>query len=60
VGEVDEGEVIATLLRELRRVPHPGKLAAVVWAQANTIQLKRTHPISKMGKVMTLHLTKTE
>ncbi len=60
VGEVDEGEVIATLLRELRRAPHPGKLAAGVWAQANTIQLKRMHPISNMGKVMTLHLAKTE
>jgi phenylacetate-coenzyme A ligase PaaK-like adenylate-forming protein len=60
VGVVDESDVIATVLSELRRSPHPGKLAAGVWSQANTIQVKRMHPISKMGKVMTLHLTKTE
>jgi phenylacetate-coenzyme A ligase PaaK-like adenylate-forming protein len=60
VGEVNEGEVIATLLRELRRVPHPGKLAAGVWAQANTIQIKRGQPLSSLGKVTTLHLTKAE
>lgn len=60
VGVVNESDVIATLLSELRRVPHPGKLAAGVWAQANTIQVKRMYPISNMGKVMTLHLRKKE
>jgi hypothetical protein len=60
VGAVDESDIIATLLRELRKVPHPGKLAAGVWSQANTIQVKRMRPISKMGKVMTLHLMKRE
>jgi phenylacetate-coenzyme A ligase PaaK-like adenylate-forming protein len=58
VGELDEGEVIATVLRELRKAPYPGKLAAGVWSQANTMQIKRIYPISKMGKVMTLHLMK--
>jgi hypothetical protein len=60
VGVVDESDVIATLLSELRRVPHPGKLAAGVWSQANTIQVKRMYPLSKMGKVLTLHLMKRE
>jgi hypothetical protein len=60
VGVVDESQVITTVLRELRRAPHPGKLTAGVWARANILGVKRMHPISKMGKVMTLHLTKTE
>jgi phenylacetate-coenzyme A ligase PaaK-like adenylate-forming protein len=58
VGAVDEGQVIATLLRELRRAPHPGKLTAGVWAQADLLRVKRQHPISSMGKVATLHLMK--
>ena len=60
VGAVDESDVIATVLSELRRVPHPGRLTAGVWAQANILRVKRMHPISQMGKVMTLHLMKTE
>jgi hypothetical protein len=58
VGEVDEGDVIATLLKELRRVPHPGKLTAGVWAQAEILRVKRMHPVSNMGKVATLQLIK--
>jgi hypothetical protein len=60
VGEVDESDAITTVLSELRRVPHPGKLTAGVWARANILGVKRMYPISNMGKVMTLHLTKTE
>jgi len=60
VGTVDEGEVIATLLDELRHIRHPGKLTAGVWSQANTLQVKRVYPFSKMGKVLTLHLMKKE
>ncbi len=59
VGTVDEDEVIATVLRELRRVPHPGKLTAGVWSAAKILRVKRMQPISNMGKVMTLHLMKT-
>jgi hypothetical protein len=60
VVAVDEAGAIASVLAELRRVPHPGKLTAGVWAQANIIQVKRTYPISRMGKVATLHLMKTK
>jgi len=60
VGTVDEDEVIATVLKELRRVPHPGKLTSGVWSKAKLLRVKRMYPISKMGKVMTLHLMKTE
>jgi hypothetical protein len=58
VGEVDEGEVITTLLKELRRAPHPGKLTAGVWAKSKILGVKRMYPISQMGKVMTLHLSR--
>ncbi|GAG52136.1 unnamed protein product, partial [marine sediment metagenome] len=60
VGVVDESDVIATVLSELRRAPHPGKLTAGVWAQAKLLRVKRMQPISQRGKVWTLHLTKTE
>ena len=60
VGAVDEDDAIATMLRELRRVPHPGRLTAGVWAGARILQVKRMQPVSSMGKVSTLHLTKTE
>ena len=60
VGEVDESDVIATLLKELRRVPHPGKLTAGFWDRAKILRIQRRQPISQMGKVMTLHLMKTE
>ena len=55
---MDEDEVIAALLAELRRIPHPGKLTAGIWGQTDMLRVKRMHPISKMGKVATLHLMK--
>jgi hypothetical protein len=60
VGVVDESDVIATVLSELRRSPHPGKLTAGVWSQANILRVKRMYPVSRVGKVMTLHLMKKE
>ena len=60
VGVVDEEDAIATVLRELRRVPHPGRLTAGVWARANLLRVKRMQPISSMGKVSTLYLMKTK
>jgi hypothetical protein len=60
VGEVDEAEVIATVLSELRRVPHPGKLTAGFWAQATILRVERRTPLAQMGKVMTLHLMKSK
>jgi hypothetical protein len=59
VGVVDEDDAIATVLRELRRIPHPGKLTAGVWSGARILRVKRMQPISIMGKVMILHLMKT-
>ncbi|MFQ5924491.1 MAG: hypothetical protein ACE5IE_00645 [Dehalococcoidia bacterium] len=58
VGVLDDGDVVMTVLGELRRDAHGGKLATALWAQANTLQVKRTYPISSSGKIMTLHLIK--
>lgn len=60
VGEVDEDEVIDTVLSELQRTPHPGKLTAGFWSGAKILRVKRMYPLTQMGKVMTLHLMKTE
>jgi hypothetical protein len=60
VGVVDESDVKATVLSELRRGAHGGKLAAGLWSQANILEVKRIYPISSAGKVMTLHLAKNE
>lgn len=60
VGEVDDGDVIATVLSELRRRAYGGKLAAGLWSQARALQVKRIYPISSVDKVTTLHLMKKE
>jgi hypothetical protein len=60
VGAVDEESVKATLLGEMRKGARSGKLAAGIWSQANTLQVKRMFPISHGGKVMTLHLIKKD
>ena len=60
VGLIDESDIITTLLNELRKSPHPGKLSAGVWSQANAIRIKRMPPILQMGKVLTLNLRKKD
>jgi hypothetical protein len=60
VGTVDEGDVIETVLSELRSGAYGGKLAAGLWSQANSIGIKRMYPIANFGKVNTLHLMKKE
>lgn len=58
VGNVDESALITTILNEMRKNVSGGKLAAALWNQSETIQIKRTYPLSKAGKVLTLHLKK--
>jgi hypothetical protein len=62
VGVIDESAVKSTVLDELRRskAKLSGKLAAGVWSQADTIRVKRMQPVSKMGKIWTLHLLRGE
>jgi hypothetical protein len=56
VGAVDDRDVIATVLGELRRNVHSGGLNASLWSQAEALRVKRMEPITKSGKIMTLHL----
>ncbi len=60
VGVVDEGDVIATVLGELRKTGPGGKLAAGFWSQVSLLQVKRMHPVSLGGKVSPLRLMKRE
>lgn len=55
-GNIVESDVIATILNELRRSVNGGKLAAGFWSQINTLRVKRSHPVSSSGKILTLHL----
>jgi hypothetical protein len=58
VGAVDEGNVIETVLEELRQGAYGGKLAAGLWSQAQALEIKRIYPVANFGKVNTLHLMK--
>jgi hypothetical protein len=60
IGAIDETDVVTTVLAELRRNAHGGKLAAGIWSEGKLLQIKRMQPISRMGKVMTLHQMKTQ
>ena len=58
VGEINNDDVIHTVLDELSHGIHGGRLAAGFWSQVNTLQIRRMYPLSSSGKVMTLHLMK--
>jgi hypothetical protein len=58
IGAVDEGEVVATVLDELRGSDDAGGLTASLWTQAKALRVKRMAPVPQYGKVATLHLTK--
>ena len=57
---VDDDEVIAAVLHELRGNFHAGGLTASIWAQAQALRIKRMEPIPRFGKIATLYLAKTE
>ena len=60
VGKVDDGDVISTVLSELRRSARSGRQAAGIWSEANLLQVKRVQPISSSGKILPLHLMKKQ
>jgi len=60
VGALDEGDVIATVLGELRDNVHAGGLTASLWSQAEALRVKRMDPIPNRGKITTLHLAKMQ
>ena len=55
----DESEVIRTILDELRKSSVMADSARGIWAQADTLRVKRTEPVwTGRGKLMPLHLTR--
>lgn len=60
VGEVDEEDVINTVLGKLRKGIYSGGLAAGFWSQVDMLRVKRSYPISSSGKVLPLHLIKDQ
>ena len=61
VGELEDDRVIETVLDELGKNFHAGRLAAGLWEQAKTIRVRRMSPISlPSGKTMLLHVVNKE
>ncbi len=59
VGEINEDEVIKTVLAELSQGPDYRRLMAEVWSQSETLRVKRMRPvITARGKLLPLHIQK--
>ena len=59
VGEIDENEVIKTVLAELSQGPEYRRTMAEVWSQSKTLRVKRMQPITTArGKLLPLHIHK--
>lgn len=59
VGTIDEGELIKTILCEVRKGSDSKNVMAQIWLQAGTIQVRRQPPvITKAGKFYPLHISK--
>lgn len=59
LGELDEAEVIQTVLAELGRGMDSQRMMAQVWSQARTLRVKRMRPIATArGKLLPLHIQK--
>ena len=60
VGIVDDSDVIATVLDELRNTISSGMMTASLWSHAEALRVKRMFPIQRRSKIMTLELMKVE
>ena len=59
VGEIDENEVIRTIISELGKGRDTQRMMAEMWSQANTLRIKRVRPYTTAaGKLLTLHINK--
>lgn len=57
VGEIDETELIKTVLTELSIGKDTNRMMADVWSQSKTLRVKRMHPITTAGgKLLPLHI----
>ena len=59
VGEIDENEVIRTIISELGKGRDTQRMMAEMWSQANTLRIKRVRPYTTAaGKLLALHINK--
>jgi hypothetical protein len=60
LGPIDESDMINTILTELSQGTDSQRMMTNVWAQAGTLQIKRTQPYTTAGgKLMPLHIRKS-
>jgi hypothetical protein len=61
VGEIDEGELIHTVLYELGKGEDTQRMMTAIWAQAGMLRVKRLRPIiTAAGKLLSLHIQKVK
>ena len=59
VGVIDEGDLIQTVLTELRKGRAAKRMMANMWSQAETLRVKRITPYTTVhGKLLPLHIQK--
>jgi hypothetical protein len=59
VGEIDEAELIETIITELSKGKEYRRAMAAVWSQAKILRVKRMRPvITARGKLLPLHIQK--
>jgi hypothetical protein len=61
VGEIDEGELVHTILAELGKGKDTQRMMAEVWSQAEMLRVKRLRPlVTAAGKLLPLHIQKAK
>jgi len=59
VGEVDEVELVKTIVSELSKGKDTQRMMAEIWSQAGTLRVKRQRPLTTAaGKLLPLHIQK--
>ncbi|MBN1856742.1 MAG: hypothetical protein JW846_07315 [Dehalococcoidia bacterium] len=61
LGRLDEDALIQTVIDNLASRSQPGSFASQVWAQSNTLRVRREPPsITARGKLLPLHVKRNE
>ncbi len=59
LGEVDEEQLVRTILAELAKENDSQRMMARVWADAGTLRVRRERPLTTArGKLLPLHIAK--
>jgi hypothetical protein len=61
VGEIDEGELVQTVLSELSRGNDTQRMMTEIWSQAEMLRVKRRRPlVTAAGKLLPLHIQRAK